>query len=202
MRWYLVAGAAALVAACVSVNEDLGKAGDVGADAVMLVGKIEIDPPIKPEEQKYQAGWDVFNTKRHFIGRAVLFTSDKPEYRERTGTALNPPLEETFFVKLPKSQRYVVKGSVTMALVSRGASARSGFDQTELLFPTPFEFDVRPADKAIYVGTLRLHRDEFHEVTKAELVDQYSEASAEFRKRFPGEPLPRKALIRRPKPKG
>ena len=112
MRWYLVAGAA-LVAGCVSVNEDVGKAGDVGADAVMLVGKIEIDPPIKPEEQKYQAGWDVFNTKRHFIGRAVLFTSDKPEYRERTGTALNPPLEQTFFVKLPKSQRYVVKGSVT-----------------------------------------------------------------------------------------
>lgn len=197
----LLAAAALLAAGCVSVSENVGKASDVGTDSVMLVGKIEIRPPIKPEEQKYQAGWDVFNTKRHFIGRAILFTSDKPEYRERTDNALNPPLEETYFLKLPKGQRYVVKGSVTMALVSRGASARSGYDQNELLFPVPFEFDVRPGDKAIYVGTIRIHRDEFHEVTKAELVDQYNSATADFRKRFPDEPLPRKALIKRPKSK-
>jgi hypothetical protein len=61
------------------------------------------------------------------------------------------------------------------------------------------EFDVRPGDKAIYVGTLRLYRDEFHEVTKAELRDDYGAATAEFRKRFAGEPLPRKALLKRAK---
>jgi hypothetical protein len=170
---------------------------EVSGNAVMLVGKIEIVPPIKAEEQKYRAGWDVFNSKRHLLGRAVLFTSDKPQHRERTDNALNPPLEETYFLKLPRSQRYVVKGSVTMSLVSRGASARSGFDQTELLFPVPIELDVRPGDKAVYVGTLRLHRDEFHEVTRAELRDDYNEAMAEFRKRFAGEPLPRKALLKR-----
>ena len=197
----LVAAAALLAAGCVSVSEDVEKPADVGADAVILVGKIEIRPAIRAEEQKYQPGWDPFNTKRHFIGRAILFTSDKPEYRERTDTALNPPLEETFFVKLPKAHRYVVKGSVTMAFKSRSASARSGYDQTELIFPAPIEIDVRPGDKAIYVGTLRLHRDEFHEVTKAELLDQYTSASADFRKRFPDEPLPRKALIKRAKPK-
>jgi hypothetical protein len=196
---HLVAIIALVAAGCVSVSEDVGNVRDVGADAVMLVGKIEIRPPIKPEEQKYQAGWDVLNTKRHFIGRAILFTSDKPDYQERTGNALNPPLEDTYFIQLPKAQRYVVKGSVTMSLVSRGASARSGFDQTELTFPTPIEFDVRPGDKAIYVGTLRLHRDEFHEVTKAEIIDQYSGATADFRKRFPDQPLPRKALLKRAK---
>ena len=200
MRRLLALGAL-LAAGCVSVSEDVGKTSDVGADAVMLVGKIEIRPAIKAEEQKYQPGWDPFNTRRHFIGRAILFTSDKPEYRERTDTALNPPLEETFFVKLPKAHRYVVKGSVTMALSSRGASARSGYDQTELTFPAPVEIDVRPGDRAIYIGTLRLHRDEFHEVTKAELLDHYATATADFRKRFPDDPLPRKALIKRAKPK-
>ena len=196
MRRFLAA--AALVAAgCVSVSEDAASPRDVGSDAVVLVGKIEIRPPIKAEEQKYQAGWDVFNTKRHFIGRAILFTADTPQYRERTGNALNPPLEETYFLKLPRAHRYIVKGYVSMELVSRGASARSGFNQTELVFPAPIEVDVRPGDKAIYIGTLRLHRDEFHEVTKAELRDDYNEAMAEFRKRFAGEPLPRKALLRR-----
>ena len=197
MRRLFAAAAALLAAGCVSVSEDVGSMRDVGGDSVMLVGKIEIVPPIKAEEQKYRAGWDAFNTKRHFLGRAVLFTSDTPQYRERTGNALNPPLEETYFVKLPRSHRYVVKGAVTMELVSRSASARSGFDHTELTFPTPIELDVRPGDKAIYVGTLRLYRDEFHEVTKAELRDDYAAAMTEFRKRFAGEPLPRKALLKR-----
>jgi hypothetical protein len=195
----LLAAAAALVAGCVSVSEDVTSAQDVGTDAVMVVGKIEIVPPIRPDEQEYRAGWDVFNSKRYFIGRAILFTADTPQYRDRTGNALNPPLEETFFVKLPKAHRYVVKGSVTMALVSQGASARSGYDQTELLFPVPLELDVRSGDKAIYIGTLRLHRDEFHEVTKAELRDDYAGAMKEFRKRYADEPLPRKALMKRAK---
>ena len=190
----LVAAAALVAAGCVSVSEDVASPRQVGGDEVVLVGKIEIRPQIKPEEQKYQAGWDVFNTKRHFIGRAILFTADTPQYREHTGNALNPPLEETYFLKLPRSHRYIVKGYVSMQLVSRG---RSGVDQTELAFPVPIEVDVRPGDKAIYVGTLRLHRDEFHEVTKAELRDDYNEAMAEYRKRFAGEPLPRKALLRR-----
>jgi len=196
MKRALIAAVAIVVAGCVSVSEDVTSARDVGGDDVMLVGKIELVPPLKPDEQQYRA-LDPLNSKRYFMGRAILFTADKPEYRDRTGHALNPPLEQTFFVKLPKAHRYVVKGSVTMSFASNGASARSGFDQTELLFPVPIELDVRPGDKAVYVGTLRLHRDEFHEVTKAELRDEYTAAMKEYRKRFAGEPLPRKALLKR-----
>jgi hypothetical protein len=197
MRQLFAAAAALVAAGCVSVSEDVGSMREVGADSVILAGKIEIVPPIKAEEQKYRAGWDVFNTKRHFVGRAVLFTSDTPQYRERTGTALNPPLEETYFVKLPKSHRYVVKGSVTMELVSRSASARSGFDHTELTFPAPIEFDVRPATRPSTSARYACTWTSLHEVTKAELRDDYAEAVTEFRKRFAGEPLPRKALLKR-----
>lgn len=198
MKRAVVAAAVLVLAGCVTVSEDVKSARDVGADSVMLVGKIEIVPPIKPEEQQYRAGWDAFNTKRHFIGRAMLFTSDTPQYRDHTSYALNPLLEETFFVKLPKDHRYVVKGSVTMSLVSRATSARTvSMDQSELVFPAPIELDLRPGDKAIYIGTLRMHRDEFHEVTKAELRDDYAVAMKEYRKRFAGEPLPRKALLKR-----
>lgn len=188
--------ASLLVAGCVSVSENVTALGEIGGDSVLVVGKIEVVPPIRPEEQKYRMGWDLFDTKRHFIGRAILFTSDTPEYRERTDTALNPPLEETFFVRLPKAHRYVVKGSVMMAMVSRGASARAGHEQVELLFPAPIALDVRPGDRAVYVGTLRLHRDEFHEVTKVELLDHYAAASTEFHRKFPGSLPPRKALLR------
>jgi hypothetical protein len=197
MKRFLLLAAAAL-AGCVSVSEtNVESLGQLGAGEVLVVGKIEIVPPIKPEEQTFKAT-DPFNTKRHFIGRAVLFMSDKRDYEDYTGDALNPPLQETFFLKTPRAKRYVVKGSVTMAYALRVVSRRQAVsDQTELLFPAPLELDIRPGDRAIYVGTLRLHRDEFHEVTRAEVRDDFAKAAAEYRARFPGAPLPRKALLRR-----
>jgi hypothetical protein len=192
-----LAGVALVLAGCVSVSENLSSLGGVGADSVVLVGKIQIIPPIGQGEQKYKVGLDPFNTQRNVIGRAVLFVSDRPEYQERTQNALNPPLEETFFLKLLKSQRFMVKGAVTMEFAARAVSARQmTVDQSELLFPAPIAFDIRPGDTAVYIGTLRLYRDEFHEVTKAEVRDDYGEASAQFRTKFPGAPLPRKALLK------
>ena len=64
------------------------------------------------------------------------------------------------FVRLPRKHRYMVKGSVTMSFQARAVSRRQ-------VATEPVELDIRPGDKAIYLGTLRLHRDEFHEVTKA-----------------------------------
>jgi hypothetical protein len=193
---------ASLLAAtgCVSVSEGVGSLKEVEADSVLVVGKIEIVPPIKPEEQSYKAN-DPFNNKRHFLGRAVMFMSEKPQYREYTGHALNPPLEKTYFVKVPRSQRYMVKGSVTMSFAMRVVSRRQAVtDQVELLFPAPMELDIRPSDRAIYIGTLRLHRDEFHEVTRAEVRDDFAAANAEFKRKFGAEASLRKSLMRKPKP--
>jgi hypothetical protein len=193
----LIAAMALGAAGCVTVSEGVGGWGEIPAESVLLVGKIEIVPPVTGEEQTYRAGWDVLNTRRHHIGRAILYMSDQPRYRDRTGDALNPPLEATYFLAVPRSRRFMVRGSVTMELVARAVSARqSVLDHTELLFPGPIEFDIRPADKAIYVGTLRLHRDEFREVTRAEVHDHFDAAYADFTRKFgPGLPL-RTALLK------
>lgn len=194
----LLVMAAALLAGCVSVSEsNVQSLGELGADAVMVIGKIEVVPPIKPDEQSYKA-LDPFNAKRHRIGRAILFMADKPGYQDYTDVALNPPLQETFFLKLPRDKRFVAKGSISMAFALRVVSRRQAVtEETELMFPAPLELDIRPADRALYVGTLRLHRDEFHEVTRAEVRDDYAKAVAEYRAKFPGAPSPRKALLRR-----
>jgi hypothetical protein len=193
----LLVAAGLAAAGCVTVSEGVGGWSEIPTDAVLLVGKIEIVPPVRAEEQTYRAGWDLFNTRRHYIGRAILFMSDQPRHQERTGDALNPPLEATYFLTVPRSRRFMVKGSVTMELVARAVSARqSVMDHTELLLPGPIEFDIRPTDTAIYVGTLRVHRDEFHEVTRAEVLDHFSAAHTDFTKKFgPGRPL-RKALLK------
>jgi hypothetical protein len=187
----LLAFAAALAAGCVAVSEGVGSFSEIGADGVLVVGRIELVPALRPEEQRIEPPNDVFNMKRHYLGRALLFMSDQPTYRERTGNALNPAIGETFFLKVPRAQRFLVRGSVTMEMRMRNGN----LEQTELLFPAPLRLDIRPGDQALYIGTLRLHRDEFHEVTKAEVRDDYASALVDFRKKFGAAAAPRKALF-------
>jgi hypothetical protein len=60
-----------------------------------------------------------------------------------------------------------------------GGSRRSSPETAELAFPAPLEIDIRGEDRAIYLGTLRLHRDEFHTLLKVEVLDHYSTAQME-----------------------
>ena len=187
----LAALAAALLAGCVSVSEGVGSMSEVGSDSVLIVGKVELLPKLRPDEQQVNPPNDILNSKRYFLGRAVMFMSDEARYRERTGNALNPALDETFFLKVPRTQKFMVKGTVTMEMRMRSGH----LDQTDLVFPAPLRLDIRPGDTALYVGTLRLHRDEFHEVVKAEIRDDYASAIVDYRRKFGAAAAPRKALF-------
>src|SRR5215470_8721782 len=188
---------ALLAAGCTTLHQDLAGLGEVKSDSVVLVGRIEIVPPIDPEQQNIRTGLDPFGTKNYFLGRAIMFLSDQPRYEDRTNNAINPTLEQTYFIRVPKSQRFMVRGSVTMDYSQRVVSSRQvAIEQTELMIPAPIEFDIKPSDTAIYIGTLRLHRDEFNEVVKAEILDDYAGASIEFRKKFGTTASPRKALLK------
>lgn len=183
-------GIALLTTGCVTVHKDMTDLDKMNADSVLLVGRIELVPALAANEQHLDIGLDPFGTRDYFAGRAILYLSDKPIYEDWTSNAINPSLEQTWFVAVPRSQRYMVRGSVTMAYNKRTGG------QTELLIPAPIEFDMKSGDKAIYIGTLRLHRDEFHEVTKAEIIDQYPKALAEYRAKFGADAPLRKAPAR------
>src|SRR5262245_15735718 len=198
--WPIVAALAVfalLVAGCTTLHQEVAGLGEVKSDSVVLVGRIEIVPPIDPKEQNIRTGLDPFGTKNHFLGRAIMFLSDQPKYEDRTNNAINPTLEQTYFIQVPKSQRFMVRGSVTMDYRQQVVSRRQvAIEQTELMIPAPIEFDIKPSDSAIYIGTLRLHRDEFNEVVKAEILDDYAGASTEFRKKFGITASLRKALLK------
>jgi hypothetical protein len=167
-------------------------------DTVVVVGRIELVPPLRPGEQDLKMGtFDPLDVKGQLTGRAVLWLASTPKREERTADAFNPPLEQTYFFRIPRTTRYVVHGSVMMYHRVTHVSRRSVQTTTdELLIPGPIEFDIRSSDKAMYVGTLRLHRDEFNEVTRAELVDDYARALADFRRKFGAEATLRKAIAR------
>jgi hypothetical protein len=188
-----------LLAGCAIPTLHKEAAGFDGAgDTVVVVGRIELVPPLKPGEQDLKMGTiDPLDIKSQLQGRAILWLAPTPKREERTADAFNPPLEQTYFFRIPRTTRYVVHGSVLMYHRVTAVSRRSvETSSNELLIPGPIEFDIKPSDRAMYVGTLRLHRDEFNEVTKAELIDDYARALADFRKKFGADAALRKALAR------
>jgi hypothetical protein len=188
-----------LAAGCAIPTLHKEAAGVDGAgDTVVVVGRIELVPPLKAGEQDLKMGtFDPMDAKGQLTGRAVLWLAPTATREERTADAINPPLERTYFFRIPRTARYVVHGSVLMYHRVTSVSRRSvETASAELLIPGPIEFDIKPADRAIYVGTLRLHRDEFNEVTRAEFVDDYARAAADFRQKFGAGPTLRRAIAR------
>jgi hypothetical protein len=50
--------------------------------------------------------------------------------------------------------------------------------------PAGFKFNIKPGDKAVYIGKLTYERDDFNSITKVRLDDNYKAAAREFHKKF------------------
>mgnify|MGYP001434112348 FL=1 len=95
-------------------------------------------------------------------------------------------LGDHFFVSSGNSPFYILGGVVFL-------DAGPGMNRAR--FPGGLKVSLNPGDRAVYIGTLRYHRDEFFEITRVAVVDEYGAAQAEFTKKFgAGVPL-RKALM-------
>lgn len=189
-----------LSAGCGTVHPQAQQLGDIDADSVMLVGRIELQPALRPEEQDLKmtsiGDWDPFGGKQVMVNRAILYLTDRPDApREPTRSVSNPPLEQLFFMRIPKRDRYVAHAVVFLKHRVRVTSSRTAdVDTAELWLPVRQEFDIRPGDRALYIGTWRVQRDEFNEVTGVQVLDHYAAALAEMRKRFGSDGGLRKAL--------
>ena len=196
-----VLAVAALLGGCGTLYKEATSLKDPSAaDTVIVVGRIDIVPPLKSKEQDIKMGtFDPFDARGAYLNRAILHLADTAEAHEPTQRALNPTLGKTYFFRIPKDKRYMVWGSILTYHRMRAVSGRQlSTESNEILLPAPLEFDIKTGDKAIYVGTWRLHRDEFNEVTKAEVIDNYGAALAEFKQRFGNGVTLRKALSRPP----
>lgn len=198
LRSFSLLVSALLLTGCGTLYKDANSLSEVTPDTVILVGKIEVLPKVEVKEEDIQLGtFDPFNVKEMYRNRAILHLSDKATATEPTNEAFNPRLDATYFYRVPKDKRYLVYGSIfTYYRVAVINKHQTESHTNEIVIPTPIEFDIKPTDKAIYVGTWRYHRDEFNEVTKAEILDQYAAALAEFRKKFGADAALRRSLAK------
>lgn len=189
-----------LAAGCATIHPEVRQLGEIGDDGVMLVGRIELLPALRPEELDLKmtsfGDWDPMGGKKLIQNRAILYLADRPDAPQApTRSVTNPPLEQLFFMRIPKRDRFLVHAMVFLTHRVRVTGPKTAdVDTTELWLPLRLEFDIRPGDRALYVGTWRAQRDEFNDVSSVQVLDQYALALAEMRKRFGSDAALRKAL--------
>jgi hypothetical protein len=160
----------------------------IGRDEVVLVGRVEIVPPLRKGEQKIGG-----NVIGNFKDRMFLLLDDKlrplpqdPRVADYAGR-IEAPLDGTFFVRSKAEPAYLLGGILFLEF--------TGNSQQRVYFPGGLRVDVKPGDRAVYVGTLRYTRDEFFEIKRTQVVDEHREASREFAAKFGSGAALRKALL-------
>src|SRR5262245_3582642 len=180
--------AGALGACAGAAREEIDSLTALGGNETLVVGRIELVPPLRKDEQRIQGiGTGGFENK------IIMITDENPRVlKKEPGVGdfsgrIEAILGKNFFVRSDSKPFYILAGMVWLDL--------GGSTMNKAYFPGGWKVPIRPGDKAVYVGTVRYHRNEFFEVSKIAVDDDYERANAEFRKKF-GAKIPlRKALL-------
>jgi hypothetical protein len=159
---------------------------------VLLVGKVELVPPLRKGEQKIRGavGAKYENTIHLLMDDKLRPMPQDPRIAD-FGGRIEATIGDTFFVRSKAAPSYVLGGMLFLDI--------GGNSTQKAYFPGGFQVAAKPGDRALYVGTLRYHRDEFFEVTRITVVDDYREANAEYEAKFGKGQSLRKALLTRVK---
>lgn len=193
MTGRLIAVAALALAACAPApRAPVSALSELGGDEVVVVGKVELVPALRKHEQKIRG-----NVVGNFENRMYLVMDEKlrplPEDLRVADYAgrIEALMGSTFFVRSKAQPAYILGGVVFLDM--------GGNSQQKAYFPGGFQVAARPGDRAVYIGTLRYHRDEFFEIQRITVVDEYKQASAEFEAKFGKGQTLRRALLTRTK---
>jgi len=178
------------LAACVvpAARDPVDSFSSVGNDETVVVGRVEIVPPLRKGEQKIKT-----LNSGSFENKVFLIADEQPraftkepvlsDYRGR----IEATLGENFFVRSKGQPFYILGGMMYLDV--------GGREMNQAYFPGGLRVPVKSGDKAVYVGTIRYHRNEFWEITKVTIVDDYDGANAEFKKKFGTRYSLRKAFV-------
>ena len=138
---------------------------DAGASDVVVIGKIELVPPLEKGERA--SHWNVIGENRMFriwMATGPAFqpvTVGRPK-AEEFQNALEADWGVPFVVKAPRQRTYLNGGLTTL----------DALQESRLWFPGGFYFDVPAGARAVYIGTLRYHRNDFNTITRVEVVEE------------------------------
>ncbi|HSD96809.1 MAG TPA: hypothetical protein VLB06_06660 [Sulfuricaulis sp.] len=177
------------LSACVgAAREPVDSLSGLGGGETVVVGRIELVPPLRKDEQKLKGlNSSSFENKVFLLAdEHYRVLTDEPGMSDYAGR-IEAILGKNFFVRSNNKPFFILGGMMYLDL--------GGQETNRAYFPGGLKVSLKPGDKAVYVGTVRYHRNEFFEVTKAAIVDDYDRANAEFKKKFGTKTPLRKALL-------
>jgi hypothetical protein len=161
---------------------------DLQTNEIVLVGRIELVPPLSAEEQELKT-----LTSDRFQGRASGLFSERafdlnnlPMSASTHAILLDMGTE--FYARQPKSSEIIYSGSVVLM---RSAAHYGGYmgrnvtiDHRQLNLPGGIKYTLKPDDRAVYIGTIRYYRDDYNAITKVDLINDHKRVNKEFVSRF------------------
>lgn len=166
----------------------LNVASDLQANEIVMVGRIELVPPLSAEEQELKT-----ITSDRFQGRASgLFSERAFDLNNLPMTASTHAvlleLGTEFYARQPKSNEIIYSGSVVLM---RSAAHYGGYmgrnvtiDHRQLNLPGGIKYTVKPDDRAVYIGTIRYYRDDYNAITRVEFINNFNKVNKEFVTRY------------------
>lgn len=178
-----------LLSGCVSMpRETLDNLSDLGNEETLVVGRVEIVPALLDNEQNIS-----FMARSGYEKTMFVLTSE--ENKEIRGNLnsdhlngqIRAKLNKNFYVSNAQKPFFIIGGLLYLQV--------TGNYQNRLIFPGGYKVSIKSGDKAVYIGTLQYHRNEFFDITKMIVVDDYERANAEFKKKYGAKYSLRKALL-------
>lgn len=165
----------------VAFSKTLKSINSLDEDEIVLVGRIELVPPLEEFEQNLKT----IGSKR-YKNAAMFVIGERPVDVQNPGLrdgkyADGVKFGEDFYLRRKKSDTLIYSGSIVLtqsALVGHGH--RASVDVGRLILPGGLKYEVQPSDRAIYIGTLRYHRDDYNAITKVDLLDEFDKAKKAF----------------------
>ncbi len=185
----LAAACLTLLGACAGpARQDVDSLSEVGAGETLVVGRIELVPPLRKDEQKIKALNSGTYENRIFLLADVQYRVlvSEPVLADYNGR-IEATLGKNFFVRSDRKPFFILGGVLFLDI--------GGSELNKAYFPGGLKVPIQPGDRAVYIGTLKYHRNEFFEITKVAIEDDYERANAEFKKKFGTKNSLRKALL-------
>lgn len=157
----------------------------LGKNEVILVGRVELVPPLEGFEQNLKT----IGSKRHknaamfVIGERVIDIRN-PGLRDGK-LADRVKMGQDFYIRRKRHNTLFYSGSIILtqsAMVGHGR--RASVDMERLILPGGLKYDIRDSDKAIYIGTIRYYRDDYNAITKIDFLNDFEKANQAFIDRF------------------
>lgn len=170
---------------------------DTTGKTVIVVGEIELDPPLEVKFEQ-PTHWNVIGDE-NLQNKVHMATGAKPkpvntdnsiEHMSQWENAMEVELGKTFFLKTAANRTYLNGAMITLDVTTHDRIWLAG----------GYYFDVPKGAKAIYIGTLKYTRDDFNEIKKIRLINEYKKVLPEFKKKFGNSVKLKKSLLKRLKP--